>query len=119
MLPYFTLLLICQLAGEVLVRLLHLPIPGPVVGMVLLFVGLLFRGKAAPEGLDRTVGAILPNLSLLFIPASVGIMVHLKTIANEWLPILVAVVVSTVVTLGATGLLMQGLNRWRNRHHEQ
>ena len=40
----FTILLVCQLAGEVIARLLQLPLPGPVLGMVILFVGLVVRG---------------------------------------------------------------------------
>ncbi len=108
MLPSLTVLLLCQLAGEVLVRLLGLPLPGPVVGMVILFLGLLARGRV-PQGLDQTVKAILGNFALLFIPASVGVMVHLGTIWTEALPIAAAVVGSTVLTIVVTGRLMQSL----------
>lgn len=108
LLSYITVLLVCQLAGEVIARLTHLPVPGPVVGMLLLFVGLVIR-KGVPEGLDKVGTTLLSHLSLLFIPAGVGVMVHARLIATEWLPISVALVVSTALTLAVTGLVMQFL----------
>lgn len=110
MLPSLTILLLCQLAGEVLARLFKLPIPGPVIGMMLLFTGLVIR-RGIPENLEKTGTTLLSHLSLLFIPAGVGVTVHLKLLADEWLPIAVALVVSTVVTLAVTGLVMQALAR--------
>lgn len=110
MLPSLTILLLCQLAGEVIARLLKLPIPGPVVGMMLLFAGLVIR-RGIPENLEKTSTTLLSHLSLLFIPAGVGVTVHLKLLADEWLPIVVALIVSTVVTLAVTGLVMQVLAR--------
>ena len=112
MLPSLTILLLCQLAGEVLARLFKLPIPGPVIGMMLLFAGLVIR-RGIPEPLEKTGTTLLSHLSLLFIPAGVGVTVHLKLLADEWLPIAVALVVSTVITLAVTGLVMQALARGR------
>lgn len=108
MLSSITVLLLCQLAGEVVARLTGLAIPGPVIGMLLLFIGLVIR-RGVPEHLEKTGTALLSHLSLLFIPAGVGIMVHLKLIAGEWLPIAVALVVSTALTIAITGLTMQWL----------
>ncbi|EME69763.1 putative effector of murein hydrolase LrgA [Paramagnetospirillum caucaseum] len=110
MLPYITVLLLCQLAGEVLVRLSGLPLPGPVVGMVILFAGLVIRGRV-PDGLEQTVKGIFANFALLFIPACVGVMVHLEVIAAEALPIALAVLGSTAATLVISGRLMQFLMR--------
>lgn len=112
MLPSLTILLLCQLAGEVIARLFKLPIPGPVIGMMLLFTGLVIR-RGIPENLEKTGTTLLSHLSLLFIPAGVGVTVHLKLLADEWLPIAVALVVSTVITLAVTGLVMQALARGR------
>jgi len=103
-----TVLLLCQLAGEALARLLGLPLPGPVIGMVILFIGLVIRGRV-PPGLDQTVKAILGNFALLFIPASVGVMVHLATIRAEALPIAAAILGSTALTIVVSGRLMQAL----------
>lgn len=110
MLVYLTLIFCCQLIGELLVAALGLPVPGPVVGMLLLFVGLLVRGSI-PNELDGAASALLSHLSLLFVPAGVGIMLHARLLASELVPISVALVVSTLLTIAVTGLLMARLGR--------
>jgi holin-like protein len=110
MLAALTVLLVYQLIGEVLVQLLGLPVPGPVVGMLLLFVTLLVRGTA-PEWLRTTSNALLGHLSLLFVPAGVGVMQHFQRLGAEWLPIAVALVASTIITIGVTALVMRALQR--------
>jgi len=106
-----TLLLVYQLTGEILVRLLGMPIPGPVLGMVMLFVTLMIRGNA-PDSLSEASSALLSHLSLLFVPAGVGMMTHFGRIADEWLPITLALFLSTVITMVATALIMQLTTRW-------
>ena len=108
MIESLALILICQLVGEVLVRLTHLPVPGPVIGMGLLFLGLVLRG-GPPAKLESTANGLLSHLSLLFVPAGVGIMLHLDLIMAQWLPILAALLISTAVTVAVTGWLMQRL----------
>lgn len=98
MLASITLLLVLQLAGEVLVQWLGLPVPGPVIGMALLFAALLFRGEA-PAPLRDTASTLLQHLSLLFVPAGAGVMVHATLLSREWLPTLAALVLSCMVTL--------------------
>lgn len=110
MLGAFTLLLVYQLAGEVLVQLTGLPVPGPVVGMLLLFVTLAARG-GAPQWLRDTCNGLLAHLSLLFVPAGVGVLLHVQRLGAEWLPIVVALVASTVLTIGVTALVMRALQR--------
>jgi holin-like protein len=105
-----TLLLVCQLAGEVIARLAHLPIPGPVVGMGLLFCGLVIKGDV-PPALEKTGGNLLTYLALLFVPAGVGIMRHLDLILSAWLPISAALFVSTILTVIVTGITL--LNRMK------
>lgn len=108
MLFHITLLLTCQLGGEVIARAAGLPVPGPVIGMVILFAGLVIRGQV-PDGLERLGQGLLAHLSLLFVPAGVGVMVHLDLIASEWAPISAALIVSTLVTIAVTGLVMKAL----------
>ncbi|TWA86680.1 putative effector of murein hydrolase LrgA (UPF0299 family) [Azospirillum brasilense] len=110
MLGTLTLLLSCQLVGEVTARLLHLPVPGPVLGMVLLFVGLLVRG-GVPEPLQETAGGILRHLSLLFVPAGVGVMAHLNRLEAEALPIAAALLGSTLIGVALTAWVMSVLSR--------
>lgn len=119
MLGAITLLLVCQLAGEVLTKATGLPLPGPVVGMALLFAGLLVRRRMTvgrgkpdiPKDLEQTATALLSHLSLLFVPAGVGVMLYLPLVAKEWLAITVSLVVSTLLTIGLTALVMSWLTR--------
>lgn len=108
MLFFLTLIFCCQLAGELLVAATGVVIPGPVVGMALLFVGLLVRGSI-PQDLSRVADLLLTHLSLLFVPAGVGILLHARLVASELLPITVSLVVSTILTIGVTGMLMAWL----------
>lgn len=110
MLFYLTVILVCQLAGEVLAALTGLPVPGPVFGMVLLFAGLLASG-GLPPGLARLGDALLGNLSLLFVPAGVGVMLHAGLIGREWLPISISLVASTLLTIAVTAAMMAWLGR--------
>lgn len=105
MLGTLTLLLLCQLAGELAARLLHLPVPGPVLGMLLLFAGLLLRG-GVPAAVQETAGGLLRHLSLLFVPAGVGVMVHVTRLETEALPIIVALFGSTLFGIAVTAKLM-------------
>lgn len=108
-----TILLLYQLMGEVTVRWLDLPVPGPVLAMIMLFVSLVIKGST-PSSLQSSANTILSHLSLLFIPAGVGIMAHFDRLQNEWLPISVAVVVSTVITLVFSAAVMLAMNKLFN-----
>lgn len=108
MLAALTVLLLYQLVGEVVVVALRLPIPGPVIGMALLFLTLLARGAASAD-LRDTANGLLRHLSLLFVPAGVGVMAHLGRLADEGWPIAVSLVVSTLATIAVTALVMRAL----------
>jgi len=110
MLGAITLLLVYQTIGEIVVQLIGLPVPGPVIGMALLFVTLLVRGSA-PAWLRDSCQQLLSHLSLLFVPAGVGVMLHFERLGAEWLPIVIALVASTVITIGVTALVMQALRK--------
>lgn len=110
MLNYLTLILVCQLTGELIVTATKLPVPGPVLGMALLFAGLVIRG-GVPGDLGKVAEGLLGNLSLLFVPAGVGVMVHLGLMQRDLLPISVALIVSTLLAIAVTALMMQWLNR--------
>lgn len=100
-----TWLLLFQLVGEVTVRLLEWPIPGPVLGMLLLFLSLLLL-KRVPEALDGSASTLLAHLSLLFVPAGVGIMVHGDRLLAEWLPIAGVLLLTTLLTMLVTAGVM-------------
>jgi holin-like protein len=96
-----SLLLLYQFAGEVIVRLSKLPIPGPVVGMILLLVTLMVHHRATEE-FREGAAAMLQHLSLFFVPAGVGVIVHVSRIADEWLPITLSILVSTFAGMAVT-----------------
>ena len=98
-----------------LVRALQLPVPGPVLGMLLLLLMLIWRGGPS-QNLRDTGQSLLSHLSLLFIPAGVGIMVHGQRIAQEWLALMAAVLLSTALALAATALVMRAC---QSRHKDQ
>jgi holin-like protein len=114
----FLILVGCELIGEVLRRALHLPLPGPVIGMFLLAVALIVGGDDEAVGvtdkysqLSRTANALIANMGLLFVPAGVGVIAEFGVLRQNWLPILVGLVVSTVLGLVVTGLVMHRLCR--------
>jgi putative effector of murein hydrolase LrgA (UPF0299 family) len=110
MLAGFTWLLLCQLAGEVFVRALTLPIPGPVVGMLLLFV-LLALSSPLPRIVGSAADTLLQNLSLLFVPAGTGVVQHLDLLGRSGLRIMAVVVITTVLSLSVTALAFAGVSR--------
>ncbi|MGB1110744.1 MAG: CidA/LrgA family protein [Gammaproteobacteria bacterium] len=105
MLRGFTLILIFQLCGELLVELLAIAVPGPVIGMVLLLGYLLWRGSSPT--LDQSANALLQHLSLLFIPAGVGVVLYLPVLAAEWPAISLSLLGGTLITIAVTGLVMR------------
>jgi len=104
------LLLAFQLIGEVAVYALALPVPGPVLGMTLLLGAVALRRDWLTR-LRPTAATLLTHLSLLFVPAGVGVMVHGTRLAAEGVAIMVAIVVSTVLALAATALTVRALLR--------
>jgi holin-like protein len=78
--------------------------------MVLLFLFLLIRGNI-PKNLTITADGLLNHLSLLFVPAGVGITLHFRLVGDEWLQISVALIVSTVLTIAVTALMMSWLSQ--------
>ena len=106
MLESLALLLALQTLGEVLSYALGLPIPGPVIGMVML-LALLAARPALVTHLKGTTTTLLQHLSLLFVPAGVGVMVHWQRLSSEG----VAIVVSTVLAIAAAALTVRALLR--------
>lgn len=102
-------LLLCQLLGEIAVRLTGLTVPGPVVGMLVFLVVLRVRRPAEGSTLVRTPAALLGVLQLLFVPAGVGVVVYLSTLRDNALPIAGGLWVSWLVGIAATGLVATGL----------
>ena len=123
MIAALTLLLGCQLAGEIFARGLGLPVPGPVLGLALLAAGLWWnahRTGALPEAVERTqLGrlalALIANLGLLFVPAGVGVVEQLPVLGSNAVAIVVALVASTALTLVVTAAVFLLAKRFTPR----
>jgi holin-like protein len=100
-------LLLLQAIGEALARAFGLPVPGPVLGMLLLLAALRFEVVRAPVGAAADV--LLAHLSLLFVPVGVGVITHLHVVSEYGLRLLVVIVVSTWLGMAVTALLLRAL----------
>lgn len=114
MLGALTYLLVFQLIGEVIARGLALPVPGPVIGMGLLFITLVLRGGPG-DHLRQTSGTLLQHLSLLFVPAGTGVILYGDRISDEWLPLVLAIIGSTALAIVVTALVLSQLLKRRGQ----
>lgn len=123
MIASLSVILICQLIGEVIVRGLRLPLPGPVIGMALLFAALmvrdhvpaLARGPLRDSGVEGVSKGLLANLSLMFVPAGVGVVQNLDLLAQRGVAIAVVLAASVIVTLLVTVGTFLIINRLMER----
>jgi len=107
-------LLGCQLVGELVSRSLDLPVPGPVLGMALLFGLLQWRRPPDTANVLRTSDAMLRHLQLLFVPAGVGVVTYLAVLRDDALPIVGALLVSFVAGLAVVGGVVSLMTRARS-----
>src|SRR6202795_5113746 len=127
MIASLSLILLCQLAGEVFVRGLALPMPGPVIGLMLLLVllvardrfAVLARGPLQGDGVESASRGLLANLSLLFVPAGVGVVQKLDLLAEHGIAILAILAVSVVITLLVTVATFRVASRFLLRGQDQ
>ena len=101
-------LLFFQLLGESLTRALDLPIPGPVIGFVLLALTLA-AVPALRREVEPTATGLLRHLSLLFVPAAVGVIQQGRMLRAEALPIGAALLLSTWAALAVTALVFRAV----------
>lgn len=103
-------ILFCQLAGEAAARSLGLPVPGPVLGMVLMLAGL--AASARLRDLIRPVAqGLLAHLSLLFVPAGVGVVGHLDRLGGQGAGLILALIASTVLAIAVGALTFAAVAR--------
>jgi holin-like protein len=99
-----------QFGGEIISRWLAVPIPGSVLGMGLMLAA-LGAGVVRLSWIEEGAELLLAHLALFFIPAGVGVMVHFDLLKSQWLPVVVATVVSTFVVMAVTGWVEGFLSR--------
>jgi len=101
MIGHLTVILGFQLLGEVIARALGLPIPGPVLGMVFFLLLLILRPSYA-NAVKSTTQGLLAHLSLLFVPAGVGVVGHIQTLGSDVGIILLSIIFSTIAAIVAS-----------------
>ncbi|WP_410511738.1 CidA/LrgA family protein [Paenibacillus sp. BR2-3] len=108
------LLYLFFMAGDYVQKLLHLPIPGSIVGLLLLFILLLC--KVVPvRWIESGATTVLSYLPLFFIPATAGIVNHMGIFSGKGLLLIVVLIISTVLTMGAAAHSSQWLAGWSKR----
>ncbi|MGB0163364.1 MAG: CidA/LrgA family protein [Candidatus Puniceispirillaceae bacterium] len=105
------LLIGLQLAGTAFAGLLGLPVPGPVIGLLVLLVWLLAGGRR-PAGLEAAAEGFIRYLPLLFVPAAVGLVQYLDLLSKQGLVLIVVIVLSTLAGLLATALMFTIVAGW-------
>ncbi|MGY8635490.1 CidA/LrgA family protein [Bradyrhizobium sp. 14AA] len=123
MIAAVTVILLCQVVGEVIVRSLGLPLPGPVLGLLLLLITLLVRDRLAMiawgplrnNGVEDASKGLLNHLSLLFVPAGVGVVQKLELLAVHGVAIITILMLSVTLTLLATVLTFRLVSRLMSR----
>jgi len=109
-LPHLVLLCVFQLAGEMLVRLLAVPFPGPLLGMLLLLATLALR-RGPSAGLAKVSRGLIDHLGLMFVPAGAAVGSVLAGLGSDGLAIAAAVFVSTLGAIVVTGVVATWLER--------
>ena len=107
-----------QLLGEALKKFFEMLIPGPVIGLILLLITLIFLKRFKTRAINNlksdvlnTSNYILSYLSLLFVPIGVGVVMHLSYLENNLFKVLIIVFISTVLTIGFAAFLMEKINK--------
>jgi putative effector of murein hydrolase LrgA (UPF0299 family) len=118
MLQGFFILLACQLVGESIARGLHMPVPGPVLGIMLLLLLLAVRGWQTGDDSARqdtalgfAADGLLRNLGLLFVPAGVGIVQSFHLVLANGVAVIVALIGSSLITMAVTVFVFRLVSR--------
>ncbi|MFD1343039.1 CidA/LrgA family protein [Litorisediminicola beolgyonensis] len=111
MIRNISILLLFQLGGESLARLFQLSVPGPVIGLAALFLTFLAR-PALAERMRETTQGLLSHLSLMFVPAGVGVIAHLDTFGRDGLALGLALLASTTLAILAGVFAFLAVANW-------
>jgi len=110
-------LVFCQLLGTALNVLLLPMLPGPIIGMLLLFIFLMLRGEVG-EPLSVASSSLLKYLPLILVPPAVGVMAYASDIAADFWAVVGALLLSLLVSLAFAGWLMQKLIERQQRRED-
>ena len=106
LLRQFSIILSIYFLGEIIQKISGIPIPGNVLGMIILFLG-LYAGIIKLKTIDKISDFLLENLAFFFLPAGVSLITSFALLEGKWPAILGVSLLSTIITLGVTGLTVQ------------
>ncbi|WP_059041828.1 CidA/LrgA family protein [Paenibacillus rubinfantis] len=104
------ILFFAAMALNKVAELLHLPIPGSILGIALLFT-LLKTGVVKLKWIERGANWLLAELLLFFVPAAVGVMQYIPLLESEGVRILIVVILSTVIVMVSSGLIASRIEK--------
>lgn len=113
-LKQFFIIMLISFLGEILRWLIPLPIPASIYGLVLMLVALC-TGIITVEKVEETSTFLIEIMPVMFIPASVGLLDSWGKLKNIIFPVAIIIVVSTIVVMGVTGKITQGIIRMEKR----
>lgn len=96
--------------GEILNLRFNIPIPGTILGMVILLFLMMIR-VIKLKTIEHISSILLDNLALFFVPANVGIIVLYDQIKTVWVRLIIVLILSTIIVMSVTGLTVQFLDR--------
>lgn len=111
------LILTISLIGELLNRLIPLPVPASIYGMVILFLGLV-SGIIKLEHVKETGRFLIEIMPIMFIPAGVGLISSWANLEGIIVPIIVIIVVTNITVMAATGLISQIIIRRSGKEND-
>lgn len=106
----FTILFLLLLVGELISRALGLPVPGSILGLLLLLLS-LHIGAVKLEWIKPAAELLLRNLSLFFVPPGVGLILYFEPLRKYALPLVAAIVLSMLAVMAVVAFVYQRLER--------
>ena len=117
MIKQFSIILSIYFLGELLQKAFGLPVPGNILGMLILFFG-LYTGVIKLEMIDRISDFLLDNLAFFFLPAGVSLITCFSVLEGKLTAVIGVSIISTVIILGATGLTVEFVKKFLQKRYE-
>jgi holin-like protein len=108
------IILVIYFAGEILTRFFNLPVPGNIMGMILLII-LLSTNVVKLEMVDTVANFLLDHLAFFFIPAGVGLLTSLVVIKDSLIRLLIVCFISTIITIAVTAIVVEFMTKEKSK----
>jgi holin-like protein len=112
------IILVIYFAGEILTRFFNLPVPGNIMGMILLII-LLSTNVVKLEMVDTVANFLLDHLAFFFIPAGVGLLTSLVVIKDSLIRLLIVCFISTIITIAVTAIVVEFMTKEKSKRFKK